>query len=187
MTHTEACRVHGDPLVPGTARPLGLGTGATISWDDAFILLSEAHFPNARDVVQTDHSEPVPVRYCPGCRAASSAWSRAPGNWSARWSLAELGYDPYRGDAAPTVEATLVDDYVWIEKYCRARYLISGALLFFVHRGHQTVEELILATVARARENAAPLDATHEAHGHWHTLTELDDTAVRMVMGAPLT
>ena len=178
------CEVHGDELQPGVAETFDLTGYQCVHPDDAFEMLREACFPNARELVYGWHKEPSPVEFCPSCRDALRAWRTAPPHdWGEKHSLMRIGYDPFRGVGVPAVEASLVTDYVLVEKWLRAVQALGLLAFVGLPQGASSLDEAILAEAAAARRDNAPLDAIRRVKGRWLTAGEESSGAIRLLIG----
>ena len=178
------CEVHGEPLLDDT---LPVFEAWCVEPDLSAEEIGARHFPHAETFVWgTGLPDPFPVRYCPACRDAEAAWSSAPGDWTSKAGWMRLGFDPYRGTPLTTPEATLVDDYVWIEKWVRAVEGL-GLLPWMVSLGScRTIEEYVLREVEAARAEGAPLDAVCRRQGAWQTVAQVRQEVVRGALGLEL-
>lgn len=182
MTDPTTCPVHGDVLVPGTAETVDMNRYHSIDFDDSAVLLAEEHFPHARTSLYTLTPASNEVRYCPTCRAAQRAWTRDGLAWTTKHALADAGYDPFKGTPIPRVHATLVSDYVTIEKWMRALHALRTLSVLFPMHKYASLDDAILDVVARARAAGAPLNATREREGRWMTIDEEDFDAALLMM-----
>ena len=180
MTSAERCPVHGLPLVPGTA---GTMEADCVEVDGAYLTIEEQHFPRARAFAWgRDMPDRAAVEYCEACRAALRAWQHAPASWSAKAQWMKRGYDPQHGTPVEPVEATLVHDYVWVEKWIRAMHVVGGP--FALPFNGRTLDQLILDVAAEARAAGAPLTAAYRTRGGWQTIDAVDDEhGLRTLMG----
>jgi hypothetical protein len=179
----DSCPVHGEPLVRGTVRSFDHRQFHSVSFDDACIVVEMANFPTARMTSLEPHIDSE-GDFCQSCRDAQNVWSRDGISWSAKAALMELGYDPFRGHDYPRVEATLVSDYVVMEKWIRAMAKLRLLVFIVPSAAGRPLDDVIREEVERARSEGAPLNATRKAHGGWMTDDVEEIEAALLMMGS---
>lgn len=145
--------------------------------------VARTRYPNANTFVWgTGLPDPYPVKYCPACRAAEAAWSGVGDDELTAEQLMRLGCDPERGSIARTPAATLVDDYVWIEKYVRTVVALGYAPYVLPIGPGRTADEYILEQVRAARAEKAPPDAVYRTKDGWRTLDRIPQAELRRAL-----
>lgn len=148
--------------------------------------VARTRYPNANTFVWgTGLPDPYPVKYCPACRAAEAAWSGVGDRVLTAEQLMRLGCDPERGVPARTPEATLVDDYVWIEKYVRTVVALGYAPYMLPIGAGRTVDEYIQEQVGAARAEQAPADAVYRTKDGWRTVDQIPQAVLRRALALP--
>jgi hypothetical protein len=96
----------------------------------------------------------------------------------------KAGYDPFRGRDYPRVEASIVDDYVTLEKWIRALAKLGYLSIVMPSGVGMALDDIIHQEAKRARADVAPLNATRKVSEEWMTDDVEDLEAALLIMGS---